>query len=102
MSLELLSGPARDQRIGRALRVAEAFNALVRPILSVMFGSAITYMAIVGTISSGEFLGVAAVVIGYLFQSREIEKANTRLAEQQAEMLGLARALPPPHGGPES
>lgn len=80
---------------GRALLVAEALNQLVRPCLAITFGAAIVYMAIVGAITSGEFLGIAAVVVGFFFQSRQTEKAQEQLNAKQDELVDLAARLPP-------
>lgn len=73
----------------------EVLNALVRPALAIMFGATIVYMAIVGTVSSGEFLGIAAVVIGFFFQARQAEKAEQRLEEKQNQLVDLAKQAPP-------
>jgi uncharacterized membrane protein (DUF106 family) len=75
--------------------IGEALNKLVRPFLAIMFGGTIVYMAIVGTITNGEFLGIAAVVVGFFFQARQAEKAQERLQEQQEQLVDLAKALPP-------
>lgn len=85
---------ARERRLVMALRVSEVLNALVRPLLAIMFGVAIVVMALTGAISSGEFLGIGAVVVGFFFQSRQTEKAEERLQAQQAQMVELAKAVP--------
>jgi|SRR5215218_1911667 hypothetical protein len=75
--------------------IGEALNRLVRPLLAIMFGGAIVYMAILGSITSGEFLGIGAVVVGFFFQARQAEKAQERLNEQQEQLVELAKAIPP-------
>jgi hypothetical protein len=75
--------------------IGEALNKLVRPFLAIMFGGTIVYLAIIGKISNGEFLGIAAVVVGFFFQARQADKAQERLQEQQEQLVDLAKALPP-------
>jgi hypothetical protein len=75
--------------------IGEALNKLVRPFLAIMFGGAIVYLAILGTITNGEFLGIAAVVVGFFFQARQAEKAQERVQEQQEQLVELAKTLPP-------
>jgi hypothetical protein len=75
--------------------IGEALNRLVRPFLAIMFGGAIVYMAVLGSITSGEFLGIGAVVVGFFFQARQAEKAQERLNEQQDQLVELAKAVPP-------
>jgi hypothetical protein len=60
-----------------------------------MFGGTIVCMAIRGTITNGEFLGIAAVVVGFFFQARQTEKAQERLQEHQEQLVELAKAVPP-------
>jgi hypothetical protein len=86
----------RERRLTMALRVSEVLNSLVRPALAIMFGGAIVYMAVVGAITSGEFLAIGAAVVGYFFSSRETEKAQTQIKQQQDEIVTLAKQLPPP------
>lgn len=83
-----------DQTPAGALLIAEVLNRLVRPLLAIMFGGAIVYMAIVGLITSGEFMGIGAVVLGFFFQSRQIEKSEARLQAQTKELVELAKAVP--------
>lgn len=75
--------------------IGDALNKLVRPFLAIMFGGAIVWMAILGSITSGEFLGIGAVVVGFFFQARQAEKAQERLHEQQEQLVELAKAVPP-------
>src|SRR5262245_42175803 len=83
-----------DGEILRKLLLAsEILNALVRPCLAVIFGGAIVWMAIIGTISSGEFLGIAAVVVGFFFQARQAEKAEEQLRTQTQQMVALAKEV---------
>lgn len=84
-----------DQTPTGVLLIAELLNRLVRPLLATMFGGAIVYMAIVGLITAGEFMGIAAVVVGFFFQSRQIEKSEARLQAQTKELVELAKAVPP-------
>lgn len=74
--------------------LGETLNKLVRPLLAIMFGGAIVYMAVIGAITSGEFLGIGAVVVGFFFQARQAEKAQERLHEQQEQLVELAKAIP--------
>lgn len=78
-----------------AHHISETLNTLVRPILAIMFGGTIVYMAIVGTVTSGEFLGIAAVVVGFFFQSRQEEKSQQRIERQEEKIVELAKAVPP-------
>ena len=87
---------ARERRLVLALRVSEVLNSLVRPLLAIMFGGAIVWMAIIGAITSGEFLAIGAAVVGYFFSSRETEKAQTQIKQQQDQLVDLAKQLPPP------
>jgi hypothetical protein len=87
---------ARERRLTMALRVSEVLNSLVRPALAMMFGGAIVYMAVVGAITSGEFLGMGAMVLGFFFQARATEKAQEQIKDQQTELMDLAKKLPPP------
>jgi hypothetical protein len=91
---------ARERRIAMGLRVSEVLNHLVRPLLAIMMGGAIVFGFLIGAITSGEFLGIAAVVVGFFFQSRQTEKAEERLQAQQREVVELSRALPPKPVGP--
>ena len=75
--------------------IGEALNRLVRPFLAIMFGGAIVYMAVLGAITSGEFLGIGAVVVGFFFQARQADKAQERLNAQQEQLVELAKAVPP-------
>jgi hypothetical protein len=93
---------ARERRLTLALRVAEVLNALVRPLLAILFGMALVGMALTGTITSGEFLGVSAVAIGYFFSSRESEKFQQRLEAQHREVVEMALHTPPPERPPLS
>jgi hypothetical protein len=36
--------------------IGEALNRLIRPFLAIIFGGTIVYMAVLGSITSGEFL----------------------------------------------
>ena len=86
---------ARERRLALSLRVSEVLNSLVRPVLALIFGGALVYLVIIGGITSGEFLGMAAMVLGFFFQAREAEKAREQIKAQQAEIITLAKALPP-------
>jgi uncharacterized membrane protein HdeD (DUF308 family) len=72
----------------------EVLNAFVRPVLAIMFGVTIVYMAVVGTVTSGEFLGIAALVIGFFFQARQSEKAQQRLERKEDQLVDLAKHVP--------
>jgi hypothetical protein len=85
----------RDEERNTVDAIGDALNRLVRPFLAIMFGGAIVYMAILGAITSGEFLGIGAVVVGFFFQARQAEKAQERLQEQQEQLVALAKAVPP-------
>ena len=84
----------RDESGHTVDAIGETLNKLVRPLLAIMFGGAIVYMAIVGAITSGEFLGIGAVVVGFFFQARQAEKAQERLNAQQEQLVELAKAVP--------
>jgi hypothetical protein len=85
----------RDEARNTVDAIGEALNRLIRPFLAIMFGGAIVYMAILGTVTNGGFLGIAAVVVGFFFQARQAEKAQERVQEQQEQLVELAKAVPP-------
>jgi hypothetical protein len=97
--MTLMTSPDDPRRLTRMVwvaRVAEILNALVRPSLAYGFGMAVIYFTFVGTLTAEAFLGIAAMVIGFFFQSRVSEKAEERLRAQQEELVDLAKRLPPP------
>jgi hypothetical protein len=72
-----------------------AFNASVRPGLAWAFGMSIIVMTICQIPIPDAYWGLAGSVIAWFLTSRDAEQAQERSAEQQRELVELARALPP-------
>jgi hypothetical protein len=54
--------------------VTDFLNAIVRPLVTILFVGALTYGFIVGTISGDTFIALGSAVVGFWFSKREQEK----------------------------
>ena len=87
--------PSREDDPSRLAQITQALNQSVRPILAYGFGLAVIVFTALGTLTPDAFLGIAAMVIGFFYQSRQAEKFQDRLQAQQQELVNLAKSLPP-------
>jgi hypothetical protein len=69
---------------------------LARPLLAVMFSGAYIYMSIMGTDPGEAFVAVTTAVVLWFFKSQDDERSQQRTDVQQAELVELAKRLPPP------
>jgi hypothetical protein len=90
-----MPGAGRDSEPSWLFRITEALNQSVRPVLAYGFGVAVIAFTALGTLTPDAFLGIAAMVIGFFYQSRQAEKYQQRLEQQQSALVDLAQRLPP-------
>src|SRR5262245_47188453 len=84
------------QEYPRLDAVLEAFHASVRPMLAYSFAGAMLWGLFSGKITPDAFLGVAAMVIGFFYHARSVEKVDQQLQAQQQQLVELAPSMPPP------